>query len=420
MSLAGATALECHASAITYAKRDACAPAERLDHAPLSTAAPAPPAILAEITADLAAGEDLRALLQRFLEPVVRLARARAGTVRMLSEDGERFELVSTLGLPGSLRVTEQMVDRHCGFCGQGLEEGRIVWTDDLRSCARRTGEPAFFGEGCHGALAVPLRHGGRVLGIYNLFFGQRQRPDAAVLAVLRSVGELLGLALEKHRLEAENLRSTVAHERQLMAAEVHDVLAQDLTFVKMRLPLLRDAIQAGNQESALAFLDDIRETVGDAHASVREIVTHFRTGIDPRGLGVALDALATRFGTRTGIALQVDPRLAELRLPQAAQQEVFHIVQEALANVERHAHARHGWLVLEPGLDRVELRIEDDGVGSTAPNREGDADAAHYGLHIMRERAQRIGGALAVEARPGGGTRVRLSLPLPHPGDTP
>lgn len=378
-------------------------------------AAAAAPALLAEITADLAAGEDLRALLQRFLEPLVRLAHARAGTVRMLSASGESFELVGTLGLPEGLRDSEHLVDRHCGFCGQGVDEGRPVWSADLRACAARTGE-AFFGEGCHGALTVPLRYGPRVLGIYNLFFEERTTPAPEVLGVLRSVGELLGLALEKHRLEAEHLRSTVAHERQLMAAEVHDAIAQNLTFVKMRLPLLRDAIEACNQETALAYLDDIGETVGDAHGSLREIVTHFRTGIDPRGLSAALEALAGRFSARCGVPLQVEGRVPDAGLPPVVQEELYHIVQEALANVERHAHARHGWLALRQADGRLELRVEDDGVGTQAGAAAG---VGHYGLHIMRERALRIGGELAVGPREGGGTVVRCSLPLAATGAT-
>jgi two-component system nitrate/nitrite sensor histidine kinase NarX len=380
---------------------------------PAPSSAPPPPAILAEITANLAAGEDLRALLDRFLAPLVGLAEARAGAVRMLSADGERFELVSTLGLPESLRHSEHLMDRHCGFCGQGVDGARVVWSGELRGCAARTGE-AFFGHDCHRALAVPLQHGGRVLGIYNLFFDSRGEPPPAVMALLRSVGELLGLALEKHRLEAENLRATVAHERQLMAAEVHDSVAQNLTFIKMRLPLLRDAILASNQERALAYLEDVRETVGEAHGSVREIITHFRTGRDPRGLGPALDSLAARFSERTGIPLQVDNRLPRPRpaLGEAAQVEVFHVVQEALANIEQHAGARHGWLTLQPTAGGLDIRIEDDGVGPDAGERRPDA-VAHYGMEIMRERAERLGGTLAVEPRAGGGTVVRCSLPL-------
>lgn len=385
-----------------------------MNDSPRAPAAP-PPALLAQITADLAAGDDLRSLLDRFLHPLVRMADACAGSVRMLSPDGERFELVSTLGLPEGLRETEQLVDRHCGFCARGLDEARVVWVGELRSCAARTHD-AFFGGTCKAAVSVPLCNGGRVLGIYNLFFAHRNEPGPAVLGLLRSVGDLLGLALAKHRLEQDNLRAAVATERQMMAAEVHDAVAQDLTFAKLRLPLLRDAIEACDRERALAYLEEIRETLGQAHGSLREVITHFRTGVDPRGLGAALAALGARFTLRTGIPLEVENRLPALRLPPAAEAEVFHIVQEALANVERHAHAHRGWVALQPGRGRIEIRIEDDGVGPEGGIAEA-AGPAHYGLQIMRERAQRLAGELTVGPRAGGGTLVRCSLPLPAEG---
>lgn len=390
------------------------APHDLNDSLPARPAAPPDPALLAEITADLAAGEDLPALLERFLDPLVRVAQARAGTVRMLTADGERFELLSTIGLPQALVGSEQLVDRHCGFCGRVVDEGRVLWTDELAPCAARTADP-FFGTTCQSALTVPLRHGARVLGLYNLFFARGEQPQPAVLALLRSVGELLGLALEKQRLEEENLRAALAHERQLMAAEVHDAVAQSLTFAKMRLPLLHDAIDACSRERALAFLEDIRASLGDAHGSLREVITHFRSGMDPRGLAAALATLATRFTVRTGIPLELDNRLPALRLVGTAEAEIFHIVHEALANIERHAHARHGWVMLQPAPGRIEVRVEDDGIG---PGPEA-ACADHYGLQIMRERAQRIGGVLTVGPRPGGGTLVRCSLPLPAGGET-
>jgi two-component system, NarL family, nitrate/nitrite sensor histidine kinase NarX len=197
----------------------------------------------------------------------------------------------------------------------------------------------------------------------------------------------------------------------------VHDAVAQNLTFAKMRLPLLGDAIDACDRERALHFLEDIRETLGDAHGSLREVITHFRTGVDARGLPSALVGLVARFTLRTGIPLDLDNRLPALSLPQPAESELFHIVQEALANVERHARARHGWVTLQPGLGRIELRVEDDGVGTEAAEGDKPADPAHYGIQIMRERAQRMGGELAVGPRPGGGTLVRCSLPLPQGG---
>lgn len=373
----------------------------------------AAPAILGEITASLAAGQQLRDLLGRFLEPIVRLAGAESGAVRMLSADGEHLELVSTIGLPAAVVEAERVVERSCGFCGEAAAGQRIVRATELSRCAART-HGAFFGTECCSALAVPLQHKNRVLGIYNLFYAQPHEPSAEVLALLRSIGELLGLALENVRLEAQNLRSSLAREREAMAAEIHDAVAQDLTFIKMRLPLLRDAICANDRESALRYLEDVRETLGEAHGSLREIVTHFRAPIDPRGLARALESLTARVRERTGIELQLSNRVPQLRLPEAAEAEVFHIVHEALANVERHSGARHCWLSVEPSIEGVELRVEDDGVGPVPAAGNGDT-AAHHGLEIMRERAQRIGAVLSLGPRAGGGTKMCCVIALPQ-----
>lgn len=372
-------------------------------------------AILARIAADLASGDDLRGLLQRFLDPIVRLANAQAGAVRVLSPHGDRLDLVSAIGLPPEIVEAERQVDSHCGFCGEASDARRIVWATDLDACSKRCGE--YFGRSCRRVMAVPLTHKGRVLGIYNLFFesGDELAPDVA--ALLRSIGELLGLALDNLRLEAENMRATVMHERQAMAAEVHDSVAQNLTFIKMRLPLLRDAILAQDQERALKFLDDVNETAGEAHGSLREIVTQFRTRLDPRGLGRAFDALAKRFCMRSGIELQLTNRMPGLRLGENEELDVFHIVQEALVNIERHSGARHAWLTVEPTLAGVVVKVEDDGVGPR-PRGAGEAAGAHYGIDIMSERARRLHGELRVTARAAGGTQVRLAVPIPKTGE--
>jgi two-component system nitrate/nitrite sensor histidine kinase NarX len=369
----------------------------------------ADPAILAEITASLAAGAEVRELLDNLLEPVVRLSQASGGAVRMLSPEGDRFELISSIGLAPRLEQFEHSVDRQCGFCGHAADEARVVWSTDLSICARRS-SGAYFGRDCHGALAVPLQHKGRVLGVYNLFFTGTAEPSPAVSALLRSVGELLGLALDHLRLEAENMHASLMRERQRMAGEVHDALAQSLGFVKLRLPLLRDAIEAHQDEKALQYLEEVRETLGEAHTGLREIITHFRTPSEPGGMGAALEALATRFGMRTGIPLHMNNRIPQLQLSSDDEAEVYHIVQEALANVERHAQARQVWLSVQPTLGGAEFRVEDDGVGGVPG---GASHPGHHGMEIMRERAQRLRAELTMSVRPGGGTVVRLALPV-------
>lgn len=390
---------------------------------PLHTAEPAlkpppasgrPPApddggLLADIAAGLGTEADLGALLERFLDPIVRLAGAQAGAVRLLSEAGDQLELVSSLGLPAGVCDRSPAVDAHCGHCGTAADSHRPVWATDLHACAERSTAP-FFGQRCQRLLAVPLQHRGRVLGVYNLFFSGADEPAAPVQAMLRTVGELLGLALNNARLERENLRARLASERQMMAAEVHDSLAQSLAFVKMRLPLLQDAMAAHDDDRARQYCDDVRCAITQAHASLRGIITHLRSPMDPEGLQHALDGAVEAFRRGSGVELEFDGALPGLALSPEGESQVFHIVQEALSNIARHAAARRAWLRMGSGGDGLlEIVVDDDGAGLRA---DAPCDSAHYGMDIMRERARRIDGRLDVGARPGGGTRVRLVFP--------
>lgn len=368
--------------------------------------------ILAEITAGLASGGDLGELLQRFLDPVVRLAGARAGAVRVLSVGGQALELVGELGLSRRLCGDERSVDRHCGVCGRAASGQPLVWAGDLSSCSARTRD-GLLEQGCRQLLAVPLQHRGRILGVYNLFFADSApHPGPEVVSLLRSVGELLGLALDNARLEQQQLRATLLAERQAMAAEVHDAVAQAVAFVKMRMPLLEDALRAHDEARALQYCDDVRSAATQAHASLRAVLTQLRAPMDPLGLQHALQGAVARFRSTSATALEVVNELPALQLAPDHEAQVFHIVQEALSNIARHAAARHARLHIGHADDEVQVVVEDDGAGLHASDSAGSH--GHYGLQIMSERARRLGGRLDVGARTGGGTRVRLAFPRP------
>ena len=366
--------------------------------------------LFVELSAGLADGDDIEALLQRFLEPVLRLSGAKAGAVRALSDDGSHMRLVGSVGLSQEVLSAERSVDRHCGACGQAADQGVLVWAGDLKPCTQRS-HGDYFANQCKRLLAVPLRHRDQVLGIYNLFFDSDGEPGPDITAVLRSVGELLGLALHNARLEREHLRAAVLHERQMLANEVHDAVAQTLYFMNMRLPLLHDALLQHDETRALRYHADLRQAVSNAHASLREILTHYRTRMDPKGLLHALQALQAGHRERTGIELVLDPRAADLNLSVEQELQVFHIVQEALANVVKHSRARTAQVLVEAHAQQIEIVIEDDGEG-LLPDSASTHGAPHFGLEIMQERAQRLGGSLSIRSREGGGTRVQLRIP--------
>lgn len=367
--------------------------------------------LLAEIAAGLSAGKDLGALLQRFLVPIMHLAGARAGAVRVLSPEGDRLQMISAIGLPEHVAGAERAVDSGCGACGSAFAGDAIVWTSDVRHCARHTAD-AYFGDVCQRLLAVPMTHRGQVLGLYNLFFDGEARITDDTSALLKTIGELLGLALHNARLERENLQATLLAERQAMAAEVHDSIAQTLAFVKLRMPLLESAIAAGNQaQAALRYCADVRQAVTTAHTNLRAILGQLRAPMDPRGLKPALGASVAAFRESTRVALEFDDRAPALQLTPAQESQVFRIVQEALANIARHAGASRAWLGIEQNAGQVDIVVEDDGTG--LPHAEPQPGGSHFGLDIMRQRAARLGGALEIGARAEGGTRVKLSFPV-------
>ena len=391
----------------------ATGPRNEMTHEAPPSSAPVGAELLGELASDLAAEGNLPDLLGRFLEPLLRLAGADAGAVRAISDKGDQLQLISSVGLPPN-SPHMSAAHRGCGACGAAASDGVPTWASRLGSCARLGGLDRTGGD-YKRMLAVPLRHRARVLGVYNLFFVDDAEPGPQVQAVLKSVGELLGLALNNARLEREHLRATVMHEREMMAAEVHDAIAQTLTFMKMRMPLLEEAVRGHDDARSLRYLADLRSGVGEAHASLRSIIHEFRTPPDPLGLNHALQERVQQLRERHGIQAELHNHAPGLSLPTGEEAQVVHIVSEALANIARHARATRAWLSLAVHDGEVEVKVEDDGDGLAAADVGATPETGHHGIAIMRERARRIGGALELRPRQGVGTLVRLHFPMPQ-----
>ncbi len=374
---------------------------------------------VAGLTAEFVVDSDLAPLLERFLIAILPLAGAQAGAVRVLTDDGKSMRLVAQQGLPADVQSAERLVERDCGMCGAALAGDVLGWVDDIKACAKHTAH-AYFGMQCHRVLAISLPHGGQVLGIYNLFFDSDARINPQMETMLRLIGQLLGLALYNARIERERLRITVMKERQEMVNEVHDTIAQTLAYVRMRLPLLNESMLAHDDQRSLKYLSDVKKGVGEVHDNLREVMTYFRTRMDPLGLLHALQGVADGYFDRVGISLEIKNSVHGLNLTDEQEVQVFYIVQEALANIAKHSMARRAIVCIDRDHQQLEFRIEDDGLGMDEPSvstlvtlEKGLAPTNHFGLDIMQNRAKRLGGSLVVGPNDGGGTRVRLLLPV-------
>jgi two-component system nitrate/nitrite sensor histidine kinase NarX len=355
---------------------------------------------------------ELGAVLEAFLATVVRIANAYAGVVRSLTEDGSSLRLVAAVGLSQDVVRHEAMVGQ-CGVCGEAARHSGVHVACDASGCDKLA-LADYFGKPRSGAVAVPLEYKGATIGVFTLFFESVNRLRPEVIHLLRPIGQLLGLALENARLERDKVRASLAQERRAIASEIHDSLAQSLTFVRMRMPLLVDAIGKGERAGALELCADVGDELSSANRRLRELITHFRAGMDAPGLQHALADIAAGFKAQSGIELDFRSRVPELELAPEHEVNVYHIVREALANVRKHSGAKHASIELDRDGELATITIEDDGVGVRAAPRSDDAP--HFGLDIMRQRASAVGGSVAVETTASGGTRVRLTLPAPSP----
>ncbi|HET9650846.1 MAG TPA: ATP-binding protein, partial [Usitatibacter sp.] len=345
------------------------------------------------------------------LQTIIALTGARGATLRLLSPDGRWLRLVTSMGISCGDHSGHAALPVDCGICGVALQADDMRLDRTPEACERYLAPFAGHTK-CGPVLAVPLHCSGKPVGVFSLFFGSRVPPDLAEL--LDPTARMLDLVLENALFEHERLRASLLSERQLLAGEIHDALAQGLAYMRMRMSLLHDAIRNGERSHALKYFGDVNQAMGEAHARLRELISHFRHPVT-HGLLPSLQDMARTFEDRTGVQLTVDNRAGEVHWTSDQEHEVYRIVQEALANVVKHAGARTARVMIDRRAGQLRVSVEDDGRG--VARDAGQGPTGHYGMDIMRERAQRLGGTLRIRSMPGKGTRVRLTLPAqPRP----
>jgi two-component system nitrate/nitrite sensor histidine kinase NarX len=366
-------------------------------------------------------GADLKA----FLATVVQLTGAKAGALRAITADGAYFRLVAAVGLPDEIVRNAKRMPADCGMCGEALRHEHPSPSDNLKHCAKGRRQ-AFFGQDCKHGVAVPMDYRDRTIGVFNLFFESADEVAAEIDKVLRPFGLLLGLALENDRLSQENLNASLLTVRQAMASDIHDSLAQSLLFMRTRVSLLKAAIEGNRREDALKYCSNVKDELANSHRELRHLLSHFRAGMDSRGLRGWLAETVERFFESTGIALELSgiDLLQYAKLSADQETQVYHVVREALANVQKHSWAKRSWIRIALSNNILEIEIEDDGAvrsfhrpdGASVPTIKRpalDTDrGGHFGLQIMRERAERAYGQIEFIWL-ASGLRVVLRVPF-------
>jgi signal transduction histidine kinase len=209
-----------------------------------------------------------------------------------------------------------------------------------------------------------------------------------------------------------------ITEERERIAREMHDSLAQVLGYVNTKAQAVQELLKSGQVERAEQQVGQLGEAARSAYADVREGILGLRTSLGPQhSLLDALEEYLDRWREQSGVEAQliVEPAGGKLDgLGPSAELQLLRIVQEALANVRKHAAATSVRVRITESLEAVETAIEDDGRGfEPGHGRVGEDAVPHFGLATMRERAESVGGHLEIQSAPGEGTRVLVRVPV-------
>ena len=347
-----------------------------------------------------------------FLERVLQVAEADAGSVRLIDPRRQRMDLAAHIGLPEELKHSEacsKIGDCLCGIAVQN-NEAHTVRFYDSRPAADNEHSYECRRLGFSDLRVLPIRYKEQDIGIVTLYFRQPQDISDTITELLELLCSQFGVVVSNTRLGEESRQLAVLQERNLIAQGLHDSIAQTLAFLNLQVQMLESALQTGSSDLAGENLQFIKSGVQECYEDVRELLLNFRTKIARRDFAEAADELVERFHRQTGIATNID-WIGDQGPPLSSDQQLqcIFILQESLSNIRKHAQADQVNIEIDNGRDFV-MTITDNGRGFDAEHLER-LPGNHVGLNIMHERAGRIRAELKLTSQPGQ-TRIRLFLP--------
>jgi|GEM_PF-4546376 len=373
--------------------------------------------LLFHIGQDVVSVLDLDRNLQRLTEEIRQLLRTDLAVLMLMNQEqpelymkawsGNLSDEVRTLRLPPSNGIVWRTA-----ATGQPMRTGNFP--EDVEGPAQT--HPLMSLERLRSALGVPLRAHGGTLGVLIVANRRPHHFGDEDLQLLTTVGQALSLGLENQRLYQQVQRAAQEAERQRVAAEIHDGLTQNLFSLQLLLTNLESDLAEGRADSPenRRAIAGAQRILDESIAGTRRLIAELRGGSgadEPRGanLEAAVSDYLRYFTYDSGIhASLVGPGPGSLRLGREASVQLLRIIQEALANVRKHANASAVEVAVEPAEGGITVTITDNGRGFE-PGAPGER---HFGLQIMEERAAALGGHLTVQSRPGQGTVVTVRLP--------
>ena len=366
---------------------------------------------------------DIHDVLFEILGAVLDVLNLEVGWVYLRDPDRDQFHLASWRNVSADLsaRLIHPPGHALCR-CQRMLLSGELSSGVALCACERMAAAYAGAGQAAH--FTLPIEAGQLRLGVVNLLAVGEQRLSDEDRDLLAGIGAQISEVVsnawlrlklaEKERARQALLESLVdaqEDERGRLARELHDGAGQMLTTLLVRLKTMeRQADNPALRSGLASTLDMVSETI----EQVRDLSHRLRpAALEELGLATALRTLVADTVEEAGLTAhcQIDPDAQAL--PRSIEVSLYRIAQEALTNVLRHARAKAVDVKLLRRVGAISLWIRDDGHGFNPSMPAASDGARHLGLVSMRERADKVNGTLSVESEPGGGTTIRVLVPL-------
>jgi two-component system, NarL family, nitrate/nitrite sensor histidine kinase NarX len=254
------------------------------------------------------------------------------------------------------------------------------------------------------GVLFLPIGDTEKLRGTMPIFIKNREALPVEKARIIETVGHHVSNALANMRRTEEKHRLAVLEERSAIARELHDSIAQSLSYLKIQVTRLEKKID--QETDAYAIAQELKNGLSTAYRELRELITTFRLRIDERGFNAALLETVEEFSGKLGFPVQLANTLAGIVLTGNEEMHVIRVIREALSNIERHAAAQQASVEISVDAEHaVTVRIADNGKGFDPTQ----TPANHYGTSIMHDRAMILGGTLGIDSRPDNGSTITL-----------
>jgi two-component system NarL family sensor kinase len=354
---------------------------------------------------------DLSQALQTALAQAAELLGLRTGWVWLLREESGDSYLAASQNLPPALAKSPHRMEGTC-YCLDTYRAGDLNGAANVNvvTCSRLK----WLVDGTDGLryhASIPLYAHGKKLGVMNVASPDWRELSPDDLRLLYTVGDLLSIAIERARLFDRSVQLGAAEERNRLAREIHDTLAQGLAAITLQLETADALLETNTQpDKARQIVQHaLSLTRSNLDAARRSVLDLRAAPLEGRSLGDAVSEMAEEWVDRGNLTLNLSVTGGKFPLPVRVEVGVYRIVQEALTNIVRHADAHNLTLDLTITPEQIALTIEDDGRGfdpAEVPN-------GHYGIIGMNERIKLLGGEMTLCSTPSDGTRLDIVIPL-------